>query len=83
MSAPLIPARQIPAKWRKLIGAVAVMAVLFAWIWAFAGLYDRLPQNRFVHLIYFVALGVGWVLPIIPLITWMGKADKPLNVGER
>jgi predicted membrane channel-forming protein YqfA (hemolysin III family) len=73
----------IPARLRKLIGAFAVMAVLFAWIWAFTSLYDRLPANRFVHLVYFVVLGVGWVLPVIPLITWMGRADKPLDVGQR
>jgi predicted membrane channel-forming protein YqfA (hemolysin III family) len=83
LSAPVIPARQIPPKWRKLIGSFAVMAILFAWIWAFTSLYDRLPQNRFIHLVYFVALGIGWVLPVIPLITWMGKADKPLDVGQR
>ena len=83
MSAPRIPARLIPAKWRKLIGSIGVMVVLFLWIWAFAGLYDRLPPNRFVHLAYFVALGMGWILPVIPLISWMGKADKPLDVGQR
>lgn len=78
MSAPLIPARL-----RKLIGSFAVMVVLFAWIWAFTSLYDHLPPNRLVHLVYFVALGMGWILPVIPLISWMGKADKPLDVGER
>jgi predicted membrane channel-forming protein YqfA (hemolysin III family) len=83
MSAPLIPARLIPARLRKLIGSFAVMAVLFAWIWAFTSLYDRLPQNRFVHLVYFVVLGMGWVLPVIPMISWMGKADKPLDVGQK
>nr|WP_295107034.1 DUF2842 domain-containing protein [uncultured Caulobacter sp.] len=83
MSAPVIPARQIPARVRKLLGSLAVMVVLFAWIWAFTSLYDHLPQNRFVHLVYFVALGMGWVLLVIPLISWMGKADKPLDVGQR
>lgn len=78
MNAPLIPARL-----RKLIGSLAVMAVLVAWIWAFTSLYDRLPQNRLAHLVYFVILGMGWVLPVIPLISWMGKADKPLDVGQR
>jgi predicted membrane channel-forming protein YqfA (hemolysin III family) len=73
LSAPLIPARL-----RKLLGSIAVMAVLFAWIWVFTSLYDRLPQNRVVHLAYFVALGMGWILPVIPLISWMGKADKPV-----
>ncbi len=78
MSAPLIPARP-----RKLIGSLAVMVVLFVWIWVFTSLYDRLPSNRLVHLVYFLALGMGWVLPVIPLISWMGKADKPLDVGQR
>lgn len=78
MSAPLIPARL-----RKLIGSIGVMAILVGWIWAFTSLYDRLPDNRAVHLIYFVVLGMGWIAPVIPLITWMGRADKPLNVGER
>ncbi|WP_454762016.1 DUF2842 domain-containing protein [Caulobacter segnis] len=73
----------IPARLRKLLGSLAVMVVLFAWIWAFTSLYDRLPSNRFVHLIYFVVLGMGWILPVIPLISWMGKADKPLDVGQR
>jgi predicted membrane channel-forming protein YqfA (hemolysin III family) len=78
VSAPLIPARL-----RKLIGSFAVMVVLFAWIWVFTTLYDRLPQNRFVHLVYFVVLGMGWILPVIPLISWMGKADKPLDVSQK
>lgn len=78
MSAPVIPARL-----RKFLGSIAVMAVLFAWIWAFTSLYDHLPSNRLVHLVYFVALGMGWILPVIPLISWMGKADKPLDVGQR
>ncbi|WP_297511908.1 DUF2842 domain-containing protein [uncultured Caulobacter sp.] len=78
MSAPLIPARP-----RKLIGSLGVIAILFVWIWAFTSLYDRLPQNRLLHLAYFVVLGVGWVLPVIPLISWMGKADKPLDVGQK
>lgn len=83
MTAPLAPARQIPAKWRKLIGSLGVLVILFAWIWAFTSLYDHLPQNRLVHLVYFVVLGMGWILPVIPLISWMGKADKPLDVGQR
>lgn len=75
--------RMIPARLRKLIGSIGVLVILFAWIWLFTSLYDRLPQNRFIHLVYFVALGLGWILPVIPLISWMGKADQPLDTGQR
>ncbi|HWU80091.1 MAG TPA: DUF2842 domain-containing protein [Caulobacter sp.] len=73
MSAPLIPARL-----RKLIGSIGILVFLAAYVWAFTSLYDRLPQNRFVHLVYFVVFGLGWGLPLIPLLSWMGKADKRL-----
>jgi hypothetical protein len=83
VNAPSSSSRLIPARLRKLIGSIGVMAILFGWIWIFTSLYDHLPQNRLVHLIYFVVLGMGWILPVIPLITWMGKADKPLDTGVR
>lgn len=73
MSAPLIPARL-----RKLIGSIGILVFLAAYVWVFTSLYDRLPQNRFVHLVYFVVFGLGWGLPLIPLLSWMGKADKRL-----
>ena len=73
MSAPLIPARL-----RKLIGSIGILVFLAVYVWAFTSLYDRLPQNRFVHLVYFVVFGLGWGLPLIPLLSWMGKADKRL-----
>lgn len=83
MTSPDAQPRLIPARLRKLIGSVGVLVILFAWIWIFTSLYDHLPQNRFIHLVYFVALGLGWILPVIPLISWMGKADQPLDIGQR
>ena len=73
MSAPLIPARL-----RKLIGGIGIMVFLAAYVWAVTSLYDYLPDNRAVHLIYFAVTGLGWGLPLMPLMSWMGKADKPL-----
>ncbi len=73
MSAPLIPARL-----RKFIGGIGILVYLAAWVWLFTSLYDYLPANRAVQLIYFVVAGVGWGLPLMPLMSWMGKADKRL-----
>lgn len=78
MSAPLVPARLIPAKWRKLIGSLGILAFLAVYVWAFTSLYDFLPQNRLLHLVYFLVVGLGWGLPLVPLLSWMGKADKRL-----
>jgi len=71
LSAPLIPARL-----RKLIGGIGILVFLGAYVWLFTSLYDVLPNNRAVHLVYFVVAGLGWGLPLMPLMSWMGKADK-------
>jgi hypothetical protein len=33
--------------------------------------------NGFVAAIYYVVAGLGWVLPAMPLISWMAKPDAP------
>jgi apolipoprotein N-acyltransferase len=73
MNTPLLPARL-----RKLIGGIGIMVFLAAYIWIVTSLYDRLPDNRIIHLIYFAVTGLAWGLPIIPLMSWMGRADKPM-----
>jgi hypothetical protein len=73
LSAPLIPARL-----RKLIGGIGIMVFLAAYVWAFTSLYDYLPDNRAIHLIYFAVAGLAWGLPLMPLMSWMGKADRRL-----
>ncbi|ALL13630.1 DUF2842 domain-containing protein [Caulobacter henricii] len=73
MSAPIIPARL-----RKLIGTLGIMVFLAVYVAIATTLYDFLPDNRAVHLIYFAVIGLAWGLPLMPLMSWMGKADKPV-----
>jgi len=73
LSAPLIPARL-----RKLIGGLGIMVFLAAYVWAVTSLYDYLPDNRAIHLVYFAVAGLAWGLPLLPLMSWMGKAVKPV-----
>lgn len=63
---------------RKLIGALAIVFfVLF-----YALLAMALAQARFVQeasgpmqAVYYAALGLAWVLPLMPLIKWMARED--------
>ena len=58
---------------RKLIGSLAVLAFLAAYIAVAVTLADRLPDNRLVQLAYFVVVGTAWGLPLFPLIAWMQR----------
>jgi hypothetical protein len=63
----------MPARIRKLIGSVGVLAFLFAYAVVMTMIADHLPNQWAVKLIFFVVAGVGWGVPIIPLITWMNR----------
>ena len=63
---------------RKLIGAVALLVLVSVWaLLAMALAQSALTDiNGFVAAIYYVVAGLGWVLPAMPIISWMSKPDK-------
>ena len=63
---------------RKLIGAFALLLLVSVWgLLAMAMAQSVLTDiNGFVAAIYYVVAGLGWVLPAMPLISWMSKPDK-------
>jgi hypothetical protein len=63
----------MPARVRKLIGGVGVLAFLVAYAVVMTIIADHLPNQWAVKLIFFVVAGVGWGVPLIPLITWMNR----------
>jgi hypothetical protein len=64
---------------RKLIGTVALLVLVSVWgLLAMALAQSVLTDiNGFVAAIYYVVAGLGWVLPAMPLISWMAKPDTP------
>jgi hypothetical protein len=69
----------MPIRTRKLIGAFALLALVTAWgLLAMALAQSVLTDiNGFVAAIYYVVAGLGWVLPAMPLISWMSRPGKP------
>jgi len=66
---------------RKLIGAVALLALVILWgLLAMALAQSVLTNiNGWVATIYYIVAGLGWVLPAMPLISWMAKPDSKLH----
>ena len=64
---------------RKLIGTVALLALVSVWgLFAMALAQSVLTDiNGFVAAIFYLVAGLGWVLPAMPLVSWMAKPDRP------
>ncbi len=64
---------------RKLIGAVALLALVTAWaLIAMAVAQVAVAEaNPLVAALYYAIAGLGWVLPAMPLVSWMSRPDRP------
>lgn len=63
------------SRLRKLIGTVALLVLVCVWaLVAMALAQSALTNiNGWVATIYYVVAGLGWVLPAMPLISWMAR----------
>ena len=64
---------------RKFIGAIALLTLVIVWGLLATALAQSVLTNinGFVAAIFYVVAGLGWVLPAMPLISWMSRLPKP------
>jgi hypothetical protein len=63
---------------RKLLGAFLMIAWLLAYVGVVAVVGDRvLHEAWWVQVLFFPIAGIGWVLPLKPLLKWMHAKDAP------
>ncbi|MBN9582266.1 MAG: DUF2842 domain-containing protein [Afipia sp.] len=62
---------------RKLIGTIALLVLVV--VWSLLGMavaqIPVLAQSYLAQVIFYVVVGLGWVLPAMPLIAWMSRPD--------
>ena len=63
---------------RKLLGAFALLALVTTWaLVAMAATQAVLASTSGILVtLYYAVLGIGWVLPAMPLIRWMSRPDR-------
>ena len=63
---------------RKFVGTIALLLLVSGWaLLAMALAQSVLTDiNGFVAAIYYIVAGLGWVLPAMPLISWMARPDR-------
>ena len=69
----------MPQRLRKLVGTIVL--VVFIALYALTAMTiaaAKLPgTSGLVQLGFFLVAGLAWVLPALPLVTWMQKPDRP------
>ena len=65
----------MPLRFRKLIGAVALFVLVIVWalIAMAVAQFPAIRDSAVLSILYYVIAGLGWVLPAMPLISWMSR----------
>ena len=62
---------------RKLLGTIALL--LLAAVWSLMGMVVAqtpwLANSGVLQMVFYIVVGMGWVLPAMPLISWMSRPD--------
>jgi Protein of unknown function (DUF2842) len=68
----------MPIRLRKLIGTIALLTLVIVWALVAMALAQPVlaTGNLFAEAIYYVLAGIGWVLPAMPLVSWMSRPGK-------
>jgi hypothetical protein len=62
---------------RRLIASLVILVFLGFWIWAAGSIGSRLADGpAWRALIFFVIAGLGWAVPLRPVLRWMNAGPE-------
>jgi Protein of unknown function (DUF2842) len=63
---------------RKFFGTIALLMLVV--VWSLMGMTAAqtpwLANSGLLQAIFYVVAGIGWVLPAMPIISWMARPDR-------
>ena len=67
----LLPA--MPVRLRKFIGAIVLFVLVAVWVLLAMAVaqFPAIRDNTVLSVLYYVIAGLGWILPAMPLVSWM------------
>ena len=65
----------MPIRLRKFIGAILLLVLVVVWALVAMALAQApaIRDNTLVSIAYYVVAGLGWVLPALPIVSWMSR----------
>jgi uncharacterized membrane protein YedE/YeeE len=62
---------------RKFFGAIAL--IVLAAVWSLMGMAAAqmpvIANSGILQAVFYVVVGIGWVLPAMPIVSWMSRPD--------
>ena len=69
---------------RKLFGTIALLVLVV--VWSLIGMTIAqtpwLANSGLLQAIFYVVAGLGWVLPAMPIVSWMSRPDRRARLDQ-
>lgn len=71
----------MPIRLRKFIGAILLFILVTLWALVAMALAQApaIHDNTIASIAYYVIAGIGWVLPALPIVTWMSRPNADVE----
>jgi uncharacterized protein DUF2842 len=68
----------MPVRLRKFIGAIALFVLVTVWalIAMAVAQFPVIRDSTVLSILYYVIAGLGWILPAMPLVSWMSARQS-------
>ena len=63
---------------RKFFGTIALLLLVVVWslLGMTAAQTPWLANSGLLQAVFYVVAGIGWVLPAMPIVSWMSRPDR-------
>ena len=74
----------MPIRLRKFIGAIVLLILVTVWALVAMALAQApvIHDSTIASIAYYVIAGIGWVLPAMPIVSWMSAPDARTRQSE-
>jgi hypothetical protein len=68
----------MPLRLRKFVGAVLLFVLVIVWALVAMALAQvpAIRDHTVASIAYYVIAGMGWVLPAMPIVSWMSRRSR-------
>jgi len=65
----------MPIRLRKFLGTIALIVLVTVWALVAMALAQApaIHDSALLSVAFYVIVGLGWVLPAMPIVAWMGR----------
>lgn len=66
----------MPVRFKRMIAALGMLVFLGAYVWGAVAIAGRLPDSPLIELLFYAVAGIGWGVPLVPLLRWAERSAE-------